>query len=177
MWRWPLPLVLLCASCAGTSAPPSTPPASAPAQSASALPSTSALPSATAVSSASASPDAMLHIESDPSKLPGKKPSATKPLPTFEEALKSQVTEADADTLTTKECASPVGGQLAAVCGLTGKASASLAVRNGRLIGATVTSEPDQPTVNECLRDRIRALTWRAVPGVTTCVRAFKVSP
>ena len=81
----------------------------------------------------------------------------------------------DAETLSTKECAAPIGGDIAGGCGLNGSATAKVVVKNGRAQGVTVTTDPPQPGVNSCMSARISGLSWRAVPGVTGCIRTFKV--
>ncbi|MGZ3418981.1 MAG: hypothetical protein ACXVEE_14005 [Polyangiales bacterium] len=93
----------------------------------------------------------------------------------YEDALKNSVSDMDAETLSTKECSAPVGGDIAASCGLNGSATAKIVVKNGRAIGVTVTTDPSQPGVNSCMAGRINGLSWRSVPGTTGCIRTFKV--
>jgi hypothetical protein len=93
----------------------------------------------------------------------------------YEDALKNSVSDMDAETLSTKECSAPVGGDIAASCGLNGSATAKIVVKNGRAIGVTVTTDPSQPGVNSCMSGRINGLSWRSVPGTTGCIRTFKV--
>ncbi len=92
----------------------------------------------------------------------------------YEDALKNSVSDMEADTLSTKECAAPIGGDIAGSCGLNGSATAKVVVKNGRAQGVTVTTDPSQPGVNSCMAARIQGLSWRAVPGVTGCIRTFK---
>ncbi len=92
----------------------------------------------------------------------------------YDDALKNSVSDMDAETLSTKECAAPIGGDIAGSCGLNGSATAKVVVKNGRAAGVTVTTDPSQPGVNSCMAGRIQGLSWRAVPGVTGCIRTFK---
>jgi eukaryotic-like serine/threonine-protein kinase len=92
----------------------------------------------------------------------------------YDDALKNSVSDMDADTLSTKECAAPVGGDIAASCGLNGSATAKIVVKNGRAAGVTVTTDPSQPGVNSCMAGRISGLSWRSVAGATGCIRTFK---
>lgn len=92
----------------------------------------------------------------------------------YDDALKNSVSDMDAETLSTKECAAPIGGDIAASCGLNGSATAKVVVKNGRAQGVTVTTDPSQPGVNSCMAGRIQGLSWRSVPGVTGCIRTFK---
>lgn len=121
--------------------------------------------------SSSASPDGAIVIESDPSKLETKHSSAG--LKSYEQALKTAVAEEGAETLSAKECAEPLSGAIAATCNLHGKATAKVAIRKGKLIGLTVTLEPHDPAVQKCMSDGFAGATWRAVPGISTCTRAF----
>jgi hypothetical protein len=93
----------------------------------------------------------------------------------YEDALKNSVSDMDAETLSTKECAAPVSGDIAGSCGLNGSATAKIVVKNGRAQGVTVTTDPHQPGVNSCMAGRIGGLSWRSVPGVSGCIRTFKV--
>jgi len=92
----------------------------------------------------------------------------------YDDALKNSVSDMEADTLSTKECAAPIGGDIAGSCGLNGSATAKVVVKNGRAQGVTVTTDPSQPGVNSCMAGRIQGLSWRSVPGVTGCIRTFK---
>lgn len=92
----------------------------------------------------------------------------------YDDALKNSVSDMDAETLSMKECAAPVGGDIAASCGLNGSATAKIVVKNGRAAGVTVTTDPSQPGVNSCMSGRISGLSWRSVPGATGCIRTFK---
>ena len=85
----------------------------------------------------------------------------------YDDALKNTVSDYDAETLSTKECAAPVGGGIAASCGLNGSARASILVKNGRAVGVTVTTDPSQPGVNSCMAGAIQGLSWRSVSGAT----------
>jgi len=97
-------------------------------------------------------------------------------LPTYDYALKNTVSKDDADTLSTKECAAPLGGEMAVACNLDGTAKVEVAVVNGKAIGATVTVTPAKPKVVRCMRKRIALATWPSLPGLTGCVRTFKAS-
>lgn len=92
----------------------------------------------------------------------------------YDDALKNSVSDMEAETLSTKECAAPVSGGIAAGCGLNGSATAKIVVKNGRAAGVTVTTDPSQPGVNSCMAAQISGLSWRSVPGVTGCIRTFK---
>lgn len=92
----------------------------------------------------------------------------------YEDALKNTVSDMEADMLSTKECAAPIGGDIAGGCGLNGSATAKVVVKNGRAVGVTVTTDPSQPAVNSCMAGRISGLSWRSVPGATGCIRTFK---
>lgn len=92
----------------------------------------------------------------------------------YDDALKNSVSDMDADTLSMKECAAPVGGDIAASCGLNGSATAKIVVKNGRAAGVTVSTDPSQPGVNSCMSGRISSLSWRSVAGATGCIRTFK---
>jgi eukaryotic-like serine/threonine-protein kinase len=92
----------------------------------------------------------------------------------YDDALKNSVSDFEAETLSMKECAAPVGGDIAASCGLNGTATAKIVVKNGRAAGVTVTTDPSQPGVNSCMAGRISGLSWRSVPGATGCIRTFK---
>ncbi|GAC1351543.1 MAG: hypothetical protein NVSMB1_05580 [Polyangiales bacterium] len=92
----------------------------------------------------------------------------------YDEAMKSTVSDFEADTLSSKECAAPVGGNIAAGCGLNGSARAQILVKAGKAVGVTVTTDPSQPGVNSCMSSTIRGLSWRSVPGATGCIRTFK---
>lgn len=93
----------------------------------------------------------------------------------YEDALKNTTSDMDSETLSTKECAAPVGGDIAGSCGLNGSATAKYVVKNGRAVGVSVTTDPPQPSVNSCMAGRISALSWRSVAGATGCIRTFKV--
>jgi hypothetical protein len=92
----------------------------------------------------------------------------------YDDALKNSVSDMDAETLSTKECAAPIGGDIAGACGLNGSATAKVVVKNGRAQGVTVTTDPSQPGVHSCMAGRIQGLSWRSVPGATGCIRTFK---
>ena len=92
----------------------------------------------------------------------------------YDDALKNSVSDMEADTLSMKECAAPVGGDIAGSCGLNGSATAKIVVKNGRAAGVTVTTDPSQPGVNSCMSGRISSLSWRSVSGATGCIRTFK---
>jgi hypothetical protein len=93
-----------------------------------------------------------------------------------DEALKKSVSDFEAESLMPNECSAPVGGGIAAACGLNGSARAKTVVQNGKAIGVTVTTDPNQPGVNSCMEGRIRGLSWRSVAGVTVCIRTFKAN-
>jgi len=93
----------------------------------------------------------------------------------YEDALKNTVSDMEAETLGTKECAAPISGDIAGGCGLNGSATAKVVVKNGRAVGVTVTTDPSQPSVNSCMAGRISGLSWRSVSGATGCIRTFKV--
>ncbi len=92
----------------------------------------------------------------------------------YDDALKNSVSDMDAETLSMKECAAPIGGDIAGSCGLNGSATAKVVVKNGRAAGVTVTTDPPQPGVNSCMAGRISGLSWRSVSGATGCIRTFK---
>ncbi len=94
----------------------------------------------------------------------------------YDDALKNTVSDMEAETLSTKECAAPVGGDIAGSCGLSGKATAKYVVKNGRAVGVTVVTDPSQPGVNSCMAGRISGLSWRSVSGATGCIRTFKTN-
>ena len=93
----------------------------------------------------------------------------------YESALSKTVSDMDSETLGAQECAAPIGGDIAAGCGLNGSATAKVYVKSGRAVGVTVTTDPSQPGVNSCMAGRIAGLSWRSVPGGTGCIRTFKV--
>jgi hypothetical protein len=92
----------------------------------------------------------------------------------FESALKNSISDMDADTLSPGECGNPIGTGIALGCGLDGKAWVKVAIQNGRALGVTVTTDPDQPGVNSCIASGVRGISWRSTGGVSTCTRTFK---
>jgi len=93
----------------------------------------------------------------------------------YDEAIKKSVSKDDEVTLSTKDCAAPLGPALAAECHLDGNAKLQVAVQQGKAIGATVTVTPANHATTRCLRARIASESWKDVAGVTGCVRTFAV--
>lgn len=89
----------------------------------------------------------------------------------YEDAVKGAASDTEAETLAAAECTSPIGGDLASSCNLAGRASIKLAVRNGKAAGVTVTSDPDQPAANACIKSLVVGLVWRSVPGTSMCTK------
>lgn len=94
----------------------------------------------------------------------------------YDEAMKNTVSDSESETLSVAECAAPVGGGIAANCGLNGKATAKYYVKNGKAVGVSVTTDPPQPGVNSCMAAAIGGLSWKSVSGATGCIRTFKAN-
>jgi hypothetical protein len=94
-------------------------------------------------------------------------------LPPYETALKASTSKDDDATLSTKECAAPLGGEVAAACHLSGDAKVQVAVQNGKAIGLTVTMSPAKSSFAHCMRKKVAAASWPSLPGVTGCVRTY----
>jgi hypothetical protein len=94
-------------------------------------------------------------------------------LRSYDDALKSTVTKDDDPTLSTKDCAGPLGGSLAAECKLDGNAKVQVLVQLGKPIGLTVTSTPKKASFERCMRKRIAKLVWPSLAGATGCLRTF----
>ncbi len=96
-------------------------------------------------------------------------------LPSYDEASKKSVSKDDDLMLSSTDCAAPLGGSLALDCNLNGTAKVQVFVQQGKAIGLTVTSDPPKPSFVRCMRQRVIASTWKAVPGPTGCTRSYKV--
>ncbi|MGZ3419105.1 MAG: hypothetical protein ACXVEE_14635 [Polyangiales bacterium] len=94
-------------------------------------------------------------------------------LPPYETALKASTSKDDDATLSVKECAAPLGGDVAAACHLAGDAKLQIAVQNGKAIGLTITMTPPKSSFAHCMRKKVAAASWPSQPGVTGCVRTF----
>lgn len=94
-------------------------------------------------------------------------------LPPYETALKSSTSKDDDATLSTKECAAPLGGEVAMACHLAGDAKVQIAVQNGKATGVTITMSTPKASFASCMRKKVAAAQWPSVPGVTGCVRTF----
>lgn len=101
--------------------------------------------------------------------------AAYDPLRTYDDVIKKSVSKDDDVTLSTKECAAPLGGELASTCHVEGTAKLQVAVQHGKAVGATVSVNPPNREVIRCLRKHVAAETWKDVSGVSGCVRTFAV--
>jgi hypothetical protein len=94
-------------------------------------------------------------------------------LPPYETALKAATSKDDDATLSTKECAAPLGGDVAMACHLSGDAKVQVAVQNGKATGVTITMSTPKASFASCMRKKVAAASWPSLPGVTGCVRTF----
>ncbi len=93
----------------------------------------------------------------------------------YDEVIKKSVSKDDDVTLSTKECAAPLGAALATECHVEGTAKMQVAVQHGKAIGATVAVTPANTEITRCLRARIASEAWKDVGAVSGCVRTFAV--
>jgi hypothetical protein len=94
-------------------------------------------------------------------------------LPPYETALKASTSNMDDETLSTKECSAPLGGDVAMACHLNGDAKVQVVVQKGKATGVTITMGTPKASFASCMRKKIAAMEWRSVPGATGCVRTF----
>jgi serine/threonine protein kinase len=94
--------------------------------------------------------------------------------PSFDDALKQANGKIDDEILSQAEACAPVESSLAFQCGLDQSAYVKVAIQRGKAIGATVTTSPEQPSFNACMKSRLARLSWKDVPGVSTCLRSWK---
>ncbi len=101
--------------------------------------------------------------------------AAYDPLRPYDEVLKKSVSKDDDVTLSVKECAAPLGGELASTCHVEGTAKLQIAVQHGKAVGATIAVTPANREITRCLRAHVATTTWKDVDGMSGCVRTFAV--
>lgn len=97
------------------------------------------------------------------------------PFPSYEQAKKSAISASDDETLGTKDCAAPLGSDVALDCNLRGSAKVEVIVQKGKALGMTVTTTPVDRDFAHCLRKKLGAMTWKSTGAASGCTRTWAV--
>lgn len=97
------------------------------------------------------------------------------PFPSYDQAKKSALSASDDETLGTKECAAPLGSDVALDCKLRGSAKVDVLVQNGKALGMTVATTPVDRDFAHCLRKKLSTTTWKSAGAASGCTRTWAV--